>query len=473
MNLQKDKTKLLLFILLFCLWFYPLKATGQIVVFPIRDLTTQPPGIDLNLTKKIAKELKKRGDVVIYGNTLYSALAEKGIYATGLPGASKVALAYQLKGATMLWGAKIEENGKKHLYGIVLFATSVPDGKTYWSKIFYYQPEEHFLNLGNNLSIEQMENRIAKEVALSFPGEKTGKEILPSGFQVEHFSIFPRYVKDGDEVNLLLKPVGEPKTESITVHIDGKSVTLRRNDGAYTGIFIPHLPEGKYPVFLLEDNKKIMLDELTIDNTPPKIYLTIKGLKKVNGIDFANGKLLLTAGLKEPDNIMRWELTISDLKGNEIFKKFGNGAPVIAFTWDPVKSMIDEGIYKITLTVEDVAGNKAKLEKKFYYFHNIPAPETTIYKTKDNKTAIMIKAIKIPDKLKKIKVIVFSPKGYPLGESLINELPTEIVFDSNYNKLKVRLYMEDELGNKLEKDYELKVKSYQEMEEQRGWVEEF
>ncbi|WP_022847154.1 MULTISPECIES: Ig-like domain-containing protein [unclassified Desulfurobacterium] len=470
---SRNAIKILVWALIFILGMFIDRSLGQIVVFPIRDLTVDPPGIDLKLTDKIAKALKRRGDIVISGDELYSALSSKGIYATGLPGASKVALSYELKGSTMLWGAKIEADGKKHLFGIVLFATSVPDGKTYWSKVFYYQPEEHLLNLGNNLSIEQMEDRIADEVVKSFPGEKIGKEILPSGFQVEHFSLFPRYVKDGDEVNLLLKPVGKPKTDSITIHIDGKAVTLRRNDGAYTGIFIPNLGDGKYPVFLYENGKKLMLDELTVDNVPPKIYLTIKGLKKAGKIYFANDKLLLTAGLKEPDSIMRWDLTISDFQGKEIFKRFGNGAPVIAITWNPVKALTQEGIYKISLKVTDVAGNTAFLEKKFYYFHNIPAPEITIYKTQEGKTAIMIKSIKIPDKLKKIRIVVFSPKGYPLGETEIKKLPAEVIFDSDFNKLKVRLFMQDEIGNKLEKDYELKVKSYREMEEQRGWVEEF
>ncbi|WP_457568094.1 hypothetical protein [Desulfurobacterium sp.] len=470
---RQNRSYLLVLLLLFCLWCYPLKAKGQIVVLPIRDLTTQPPGIDLALTKKIAKALRQRGDVVIDGKTLFSAFSKNGIYATGLPGTSKIATAYRLKGATVLWGAKIESDEKKHLFGVVIFATSVPDGKTYWSRAFYYQPEERFLNLGNNLSLEKMENLIVKKIAESFPGEKTGKETPPSGFQVEHFSLFPRYVKDGDEVNILLKPAGKPRADSIKVHIDGTTITLRKNDGAYTGIFIPHLPEGKYPVYLYENGKKLMLDELTIDNSPPAIYLTIKGIKTVGKIDFVNGKILLSAGLKKPDNIMRWELIISDTKGNTVFKKFGSGAPVMAFNWNPISSNIKEGIYKITLYVEDVAGNRAQLEKKFYYFHDIPAPEISIYRKPSGKTAIMIKSVKIPDRFRKIKVTVFSPDGYPLGETKIKELPVEIVFNNSFNKLKVRLFIEDELGNKLEKTYKLKVKSYKEIEEQRGWVEEF
>ncbi|WP_456438256.1 hypothetical protein [Desulfurobacterium sp.] len=470
---SRNTVKVLVCTLIFILGIFMNSSSGQIVIFPIRDLTVDPPGIDLKLTDKIAQAFKRKGNLVVSGNKLYSALSAEKIYATGLAGTAKIALSYKLKGSTMLWGAKIEADGKKHLFGIVLFATSVPDGKTYWSKVFYYQPEEHFLNLGNNLSIEQMEDRIVNEVVNSFPGEKLGKEILPSGFQVKHFSMFPRYVRDGDEVNLLLEPVGKPKTASIIIYIDGKAVTLRRTDGAYTGVFVPNLGNGKYPVFLYENGKKLMLDELTVDNVPPKIYLTIKGLKKIGNIYFANGKLLLMAGLKKPDSIMRWGLTISDFKGNIVFKRFGNGAPVIAITWNPVKALAHEGIYKISLKVTDVAGNTAFLEKKFYYFHNIPAPKITIYKTQKGKTVIMIKSIKIPDKFKEIRIVVFSPKGYPLGETKIKKLPAEVIFDSDYNKLKVRLFMQDEIGNKLEKDYELKVKSYREMEEQRGWVEEF
>ena len=466
------KKILMLFFAIFVL-FYAKVSSAQVVVFPIRDITVYPPGIDLDLTNQIAAALKKRGITVISGGNLYNKLSEKGLLATGLLDIPKVAVAYELKAATALWGTKLEVDEKKHLFGIVIFATSIPEGKTFWSKVFYYQPEEHLLDIGNNLSKRDMESLIVDKIAAVFPERMVLSEKTSSELYVEHFSISPRYVKTGEPVSILLKLTENLDKDEIVVHINGDSVLLRKVDGDYEGIYVPRLKEGKYPVYIIERGKKIYLDELTIDNTPPGIYLDLKGFKKLGKIDFLSGKLFVTAGLKVPDNILHWNLVIVNEDGDIVFKKFGYGAPIISFEWDPVRSNLPEGIYEIKLTVKDVAGNEAVLKKKFYFFHKIPSPKIKIYRDKDGNTVLSIGKINIPTGIKKVEVMVYSPKGYPIGKAELKKLPADITFKTKYDSLKVRLYIEDNLGNKLEKDFNPEIKSYKDIMEERGWVEEF
>ncbi|WP_143340994.1 hypothetical protein [Desulfurobacterium atlanticum] len=456
------------------LMVFCVKSTfAQIAVFPIRDLTVYPPGIDLDLTDRIVNALKKRGVDVVDQKDLYRKLSEKGLFATGVMDIPKVAAAYELKVATILWGTKLEVDKKKHLYGVVVFATSVPEGKTFWSRVFYYQPEEHLLDIGNNLSENRIKELIVNRIAAVFPERMTASKKAFSKFHIEHFSISPRYVKSGEPVSILLKSTKGFKKDEIVVHIDGDSVVLRRVDGDYEGIYVPRLREGKYPVYINVNGKKLFLDELTIDNTPPGVYLELKGLKRLGKIDFLPGKLFITAGLKRPDSVLHWNLVILNEDGDVIFKKFGYGAPIISFNWDPVRNNLPEGIYEIKFTVTDAAGNKAVLKKRFYFFHEIPVPEVKVYRDKDGNIVLSIGKINIPTGIKKIKVTVYSPKGYPLGKAELESLPAEITFKAKYNSLKVRLYIEDKLGNKLEKDFNPQIKSYKEIMEERGWVEEF
>ncbi len=470
------KIKKIKLFFLFAIWFFLFPfftVNAQIVVFPIRDLTTFPPGIDLKLSSEIAVALKNRGSIVISGDKLYEKLGEKGIFATGRLNIPKITVAYELNGATALWGTKIEVDKKKHLYGLVLFATSIPEGKTFWSKVFYYQPEERFLDIGNGFSIKEMQNYIVSQISALFPERMMLQEKKVSGLHIEHFSITPRYVRTGEPVSILLKPTGKLARQEVVIHVDGKSIVLRKIDGDYEGLYLPRLKDGKYPVYMILNGKKIYLDELTVDNKPPAVYLELKGFKKFGKIDYLPGKLFINAGLKEPDSILHWNLMIENEDGDVVFKKFGYGAPILSFNWNPLKANISQGIYEMKFIVTDIAGNKAVLKKRFYYFYDIPAPKLKIYRDEKGNTVLFIGEVKIPTEIEKIKIMVYSPKGYPIGKSELNSLPAEITFKTKYNGLKVRVFMEDSIGNKLEKIYEPKVKSYKDIMEERGWVEDF
>ncbi len=449
-----------------------LSARAQVVVFPIRDLTVWPAGVDLKLTEEIALALKRRGIEVISDGRLYSAMAKNRIRATGMMSADKLSLAKKLGGRVVLWGAKVEDNEKRRLIGIVIFATSVDSGRTYWSGFFYTDPKPTILGL-NKKKYSQLKKSLINRIAEKFPGEvKAKKKFL--GLTVSYFSVYPKFVHSGESVKLVLKLAGYSKGQ-VTAKVDGDTVFLFKNGDSYEGQFIPYLNDGRYGIYLKLKKQKFLIGYLVIDNEPPEPTLKILGAKKFDGYEFFRDRIIIIPHLKKPDSVLRWSLQIKSPTGDIALNRFGEGSLPDRIEFLPTGAsagLAREGVYKITLKVWDYAENEANATSEVYFYRYIPMP--TVSAVLGNETvSLSLKDGQMLLPPQSIKVEVFNDLGVSLFSGTFKKFPINLKLRGNYRGLVVRFVITDVLGNTLDRTVNVKVKTKQEIEEEHGWVQNF
>jgi len=490
-----------LVLLLLILLILPKNSFSQVAIFPFEDFTYKDYGVNLEVPRKIAQALKKRGINVVFPAKIIPILVRFHHVDFNRLNFTLLRVIYkELKSRYVLLGSIGELKKNPPEIFMVLRLIDTLNGKIKWGKVIGFSEKDYisFLNL-KKISYEEMVNEVYKNVANNFFEPKAVKQHIFPTIDIQEVIFNSRHIKPGAEIKCLLRFYFSGKKPDKMFLLVGKckKVKVEPYKGAYLAVWKGENKEGEYSVYLIAQwlkpfkfKRKIFIGKYYIDASPPKVGLVIKGARKEEGKVFVKRVLKIFPKLLEERGggfnlnrgISRWKIEIySKRLRRTVFKEERLGAIPGVIVWDlkSVEAALPPGEYQIIFTVWDLAGNKGEVSKNFYIVKEPPIPKITIYKGKKGYVYIEIKKSFIP--LIKISIEVFNGKGKMIArifkEGLnIKEIKKKFQVDSK--DLIPPFYfdatIQDELNNiKVVKKGSVEIKSLKEKPGYNIWVPEF
>ncbi|NPA39518.1 MAG: hypothetical protein GXO57_03650 [Thermodesulfobacteria bacterium] len=492
-----------IFILLTIITFILTKICfSQVAVFPFEDFTYKDYGVNLNVPRKIAQALKKRGVKVIFPSKIIPILVKFHHVDFNKLNFTLLRVIYkELKSRYVLLGSIGELRKDPPEIFMVLRLIDTLNGKVKWGKVIAFSEKDYisFLNL-KKISYEEMVKEVYKSIATNFYEPKAVKEHIFPTIDVQEVIFSSRHVKPGAEVKCLLRFYfsGKKPDQMILLVGGNEKVEVEPYKGAYLADWIAESKEGGYPVYLVAKwlepfkfEKKIFIGKYYVDTSPPKVALVIKGARKEDGKVFVKDVLKIFPKLLEERGggfslnrgISRWKVEVYCKRLRKVvFKEERPGAIPGMIVWDlkSMKGALPPGEYKVMFIAWDLAGNKGEVEKKFYIVKEPPMPTVMVYKGR-KRGYVYIDAKKGYIPLIKVSIEVFNGKGKVIAKVFkegidIKEVKKKVRVDSR--DLIPPFYfdatIQDELNNiRIVKRGSVEVKTSKRGPGYNTWVPEF
>lgn len=370
----------------------------NVAILPLENLSENPAAAKV-VAEHIKKELVNKGLVFITKDDIVEEfLAKKRIRYTG--GATR-AIAREM-GKTLgvdavLVGSvnQFSDATDKINVGVTTRLVNTIDGSIIWADALSYTNREFvgLLGLGVITSIDALSSKVAKDLLKDIEGKYfIKKEAGLSPFEIEKVEAYPSGVaKGGTKIGLRVRVLDiaeEPR--EIKAIIEGHEFNLSKGeDSEYEGYITAPTGEGVYPVDVVAIGQAISqykfaaVGKITVDNTPPKVSLTI------NRKAFApqrKGYVTFTPKLLNYDNIDEWEIDILDREGKRLRgdKGYGNLPKGLIWRGETDKfARVADGDYLYRFTVKDIAGNEAVLTDSIRVKNNPPVLKIDVDKVED------------------------------------------------------------------------------------------
>ena len=471
-------------------------AYSQIAIFPFEDLSKGVNGINMEISQRIAQNLRRRGYSVTWPREVANFLSRHHIMWTGwVDRVTADRIKRELNSQYALLGTVLEYNPKTFSFALTLRLLDLEDYKLIWSYSAFLSKEDNisFLSLRKR-TWDSCLTHLMDMVVSNMPPEILKLSSKVPIVDVSRCLITPRYVRPKEKVSCRIKLESSGSDpDSVVLKVEGVGeVPLEKKGEFYEASWKSPETEGRFGVTLEVSwyglkRKRIFLGTYFVDNTPPSLHIKLLGVRDIGGIPIMKNYVKIVPSIKRNEVIDRWCLEIVS-RGKEGDKKVlsvsnaGYIPPWFIWKGQTGKGTVPNGRYLIRLTVWDKAGNSYTDEKEILVVNSIGNPQIDIYK--DGKKDILLK-VRIKDYpigFKSWKITLWSEDGEFFQEkSGESSLDDTIRFPGLSSEPSKRLYclveLVDEAGNRwVFRKGPLKPKKLVKVKTKKkggGWVSDF
>lgn len=346
-----------------------------VAVFPIEDLSQGQNGVNAELTDYLAWDMNRRGFDVIGNETVVSFMARNRVRWLGFLDTRHIIMAKEEMGADLvLFGTmSLREDGLSPSFGITLYLVRTTDTRTLWTASggLAQQDIVNLLGIGESKEREGLLPKLAQSVLAKWPEELEYTSKPQHALEIENIELSPAQVRRGDKVtcNVRLRATWPAEDAPRIFFKAAGRVYMARKEApgdVYSSDWDVAENDGRYPVTMVinwpSGHKKVsFLGAYSVDSTPPKLVLDLKGVQLEGTVAFRDQIIIIPRMLRR-EPVARWKLTVEDESGEEQLSYTGYGEMPSRFVWNGKGKdgwPAAEGIYNVSLQVWDRADNMA------------------------------------------------------------------------------------------------------------------
>lgn len=355
-----------------------------IAIFPVANLNQGRNGVDLELTEKLAEQLRSKQFTTISSEKVMSFMVEHGVRHCGeIDTLTCRIMAKELKCDTVMVTTVLDDlDSISSSLTITLY-----DGKTGKSRLskvlsYHIDDKQPFLGLGKINSFNQLQQILIADVGeflqqnpITF--SQNDKQPIRN-YQVSDIKITPQLVRGESDLKCRLKMrfIGE-EPEYIQISSGEITTILRRSKIAqtYEGTLRAHATEGEHPVDLhlhwCNDQQELVsnLTHYQVANNPSQLELRICSGLNLGEIYAFSDRVKLLPAMTPSRPIDCWQFTITDENGKVVMIEKHHTPLPEQLQWrgtDNNRRRLDVGRYEMGLEVWDIAGNLAATSSTLY-----------------------------------------------------------------------------------------------------------
>ena len=486
---------LMLLILLSSLWLAQGALAVKVAVLPIEDLGTGVNGVDMQVTKLVAEDLKSMGIDVVPQDRIMDFLVSNRIRTVGYLSTYYVLrLREQLGADLVLVGSVCQKNRKAPVgLGLALNLIRTDDSRVVWSNAKGMSRADFvkLLGLDEPSSTQEIMAMLTRDVLATWPEDIEQAMVRMPIFQIESVSIWPKYVVPGQDVEcrVRLRSTDDQRPEVfLDVKDIGKIPMTREGASGYVATWKAPLENGKYPIDLIMRwpsgrIKNAVLGSFSVDSTPPAVTLDLKGVRLGDSVAFRD-RILAIPKLLHPEPVARWEISVENDQGDVYIREDGYGHLPDKFVWRGQTgggNKVSPGIYKMVLKVWDKADNMAQCYQKVAVVTRPPVMTLQVRREGGDMIVDIGQEGKVPIAFWRVEM--FSEDGRLLKTSEGDELPAKVGVSvplQKDKKIECIVMLKDILGNSIRRKIkDLTVLAGRESSSgvaevnQESWVTEF
>jgi hypothetical protein len=344
-----------------------------VAVFPIEDLSQGQNGVNAELTDYLAWDMNRRGFDVIGNDTVVSFMSRNRVRWLGFLDTRHIIMAKEEIGADLvLFGTmSLRGEGLSPSFGITLYLVRTSDTRTLWTASggLAQQDVVNLLGIGEAKVKDGLLPKLAQSVLAKWPEELEYTSKPQHALEIEDIELSPTHVRRGEKVtcNVRLRTTWPEEDAPRIFFKAGGRVYMARKEvpgDVYSSDWDVAENDGRYPVTMVinwpSGHKKVsFLGSYSVDSTPPKLVLDLKGVQLEGTVAFRDQIIIIPRMLRR-EPVARWKLTVEDESGEEQMSYTGYGEMPKRFVWDGKGKdgwPAVEGIYNVSLQVWDRADN--------------------------------------------------------------------------------------------------------------------
>lgn len=344
-----------------------------VAVFPIEDLSQGQNGVNYELTDYLAWDMNRRGFDVIGNDTVVSFMARNRVRWLGFLDSRHIIMAKEEMGADLVLFGTMSLRGEElsPSFGITLYLVRTSDTRTLWTASggLAQQDIVNLLGIGEPKLGEGLLPKLAQSVMAKWPEELEYTSKAQHALEIEDIDLSPAHVRRGEKVtcNVRLRTTWPEEDAPRIFFKAGGRVYMAKKEAPgdhYTSDWEVAESDGRYPVTMVinwpSGHKKVsFLGTYSVDSTPPKLVLDLKGVQLEGTVAFRD-QIIIVPRMLRREPVARWKLTVEDESGVEQLSYTGYGELPNRFVWNGKGKdgwPAAEGIYNVNLQVWDRADN--------------------------------------------------------------------------------------------------------------------
>lgn len=443
-----------------------------LAVFPFLDITQDHNGINPPLTEAVRQKASEYGFSVVPDSEVMNFMVRHRIRSLGtLTTYDIINLRQELGVDYALVGTVCQLDDKQKLkISLSLQLERTSDEEVVWSviKVLHkndlisllglWDPdtlddiyEEYFPSLFDSIMTEMLVGK----------NDKPRVGILKSGAS-------PAFLKPDQRTHFsaqvyLAGPV--EKLPSFNLKVADNSIPIIPDEDSHflKADFQAPPVDGSYPVDLVADfgsgnTQTVRAGIIHVDSIPPEVTMDLLGTT-INGQLYFGKTLKIIPRLAVPERLSGWEISVFNRNDEMIvFQETGGNLPT-GINWNGMTSLHDvapDGLYKLKLTVRDLAGNQDEVEQSIRKQETNPQLNLEVTET-DGKMRIVLQNEVKSAALDYWWVKVFETQGKLLKVETGEKLPAtfEIPLPDAAADRKIELIanVQDRLGNRTEQRF--------------------
>jgi len=478
------------------LWTATVSAQS-IAFFPLLDLSTDPNGINSQLTERVRQELLGYDKNLIPAEEIMDFLIRNRIRKLGALTVYQTSLVRkELKADLILLGTICQvTDGEEPVLSLNLQLSRTTDARIVWAQTrnLSYSDLINLFGIDTPHALPDLYGPFFEGLFASLPQDVSLREESFNTLNVATVYITPTTVRPGEEVSCRIKMHKSLDEKGIQpdlyVQIGNQKYPLAFDAEGYylEASWIAEQDAGSYPVNLLANwpsgiTRKGAIGSYNVDDHASGVKLLLLGIERDGEILFSE-KLTIIPKLIEPEPIIRWEIVVTNEDGEIIVLMGAPGNIPRSLTWTGNTSLgnvASPGQYLITFKAWDRAERESSTEASVRYLPEIPAIIINISKQKEKLMVDLASATDTPLNFWWAKF--FREDGRLLKMVQGTELPVAIELEvkpEETENIECLLAARDILGNQYEqKILNLLQHAGNEDEEtetsiETEWVEEF
>ncbi len=361
-------------IALFCLMAQPAWAGQSVAVMPLADLSHGPNGLNLNLSRVLAKNFEGKGFSVLAEEEIFDFMVRHRIRWVGHIDSYYLSRFRDELAADFVLIGTVSQRREKMppALGVVLQLIRTEDGRTIWAggSELCKTDVNKILGLSEPQHIEDIEKMVVAQIVDDVP-VNPGQGFAERQFMLifDKVEVTPKVVRPGGTIRFrarLSKALTEMQDIRITIHVRGRELPAQFNaaEESFELSWQAEQFDGRYPVYLTFSGngveEKIMLGgSYRVDGMAPRLTLKMQ-TRVYNKTAVFNGKLDFVPRLLEPDPLLRWQVLIKDKDGLVLQEGKGEGSLPASLTWQGQNLAgypVADGNYIVELMACDEAMN--------------------------------------------------------------------------------------------------------------------
>jgi len=484
-----------------------LAAGTPVAVFPLQELGEGRSDANLPFTRLLAEHLKERGNEIIDIDIVINFMANNRIRTVGYLETFFIYQARSDLGAPFVLTGSVsqrKENPEPSL-GLTLNLIRTRDSRTVWTFVGSLSKGEELriLGIGEPETAADLQPLLLDEILGQWPWQTINEEQQIGGINIDSVVLEPKHVSPGDEVHCRVRLrerwYGKQTPRVFFKVGDQLYPAIVSADGStYEGTWVAGEENGSFPVLLLlewPDYGRIettLLGNILIDSALPLLEIKLRGTRLVEGMPVFSKRLIIMPHLLVRKPLSHWRLAFYEENGLKVGDLDGTGNLPETFIWTGSASpeyggQAFDGVYEITLTAWDLAGNSASATKLVEMNRSLPQVDLKLDTSEEGVIVNLELEGKVP--LAFWRLEMWDKEGRILTEAEGKELPVKIKIETpdtvEDQEIEGFLMYQDVMGKrvrqpiqdllpKLKKQVEEKAEAEKKKKGiSKSWVEEF
>jgi len=369
-----------------------------LAVMPLEHLSQEANGYNPGMAGELAERLRAHGlSVVSEADTIAFMVKNRIRWLGFLDSQNVTRMAAELGVDFILLGSvnQVREQAPP-VMGATLQLIRAADAKIIWagSSELCAGDVQNILDLAEPKTLQDVRKLVVEKLFSSLPLELVGASPEPELRLLDMVQLTPEIVQPGERVTCRVRLAEEQKAapdREINLLAGGRRISAVYKEDArqYEAVWPAEGNDGRYSVMLsMADRggvpKDVFVGSYQIDGSVPRLRLQVNG-PKLNNVPVLREVLTIVPIALDPEPIARWEVVITDEKGNALMAEQGKNMPD-RLVWRGQGrdgSQVADGFYEISFTAWDRAANRETVSDRFQVLRRPPALDITVEQAHD------------------------------------------------------------------------------------------